>query len=306
MTEFELIHRFFSGLDFGPSTRLGIGDDAAILDIPPAHSLVVSVDSANEHTHFSELTLPEVVAYRSIASAISDLAAMGATPIGMTLALSLSEQDPLWLRSFSEGVTKAVYAFGCPLVGGDTTKGPLSISVTVMGTVPQGFGLKRSGATVGDLICVSSSLGDAAAGLQLELGTLFAEEHPSCSDYLLDRWSYPQPRLALGSDLLNSATACIDISDGFLADLGHLLQQSGVGAQINEAAIPMSAELISVVGRAQALQLALSGGEDYELCFTLPSSVAVPEGCSVVGQIVATMGIHGLTNTPVRTGFQHF
>lgn len=285
MGEFDLIKTYFTGLDFGNNVALGVGDDAAILSVPAGESLVVSVDTAVAGEHFSEHTLPEVIAYRSIASAISDLAAMGAKPLGMTLALTLPEQDPWWLRSFSEGVTKAVYNFDCPLVGGDTTKGPLCISITVHGSVTPLKALKRSGAKVGDVVCVSNTLGDAGAGLALELGQLDIDNDDHYQA-LHDAWCYPQPQLSLGAELAGVATGCIDISDGLLADLNHILTASGVGAELLSSQIPLSQALLDSVGPQRALELALHAGEDYQLCFTLPASITPPESCRVIGLIV--------------------
>lgn len=305
MGEFDLIKTYFTGLDFGSNVELGVGDDAALLRVPESESLVVSVDTAVAGVHFSEHTLPEVIAYRSIASAVSDLAAMGAKPLGMTLALTIPEQDEWWLRSFSEGVTKAVYAFNCPLVGGDTTKGPLCISITVHGSVAPQNALKRSGAKVGDVVCVSNTLGNSGAGLALELGELDID----CdNDYqvLHDAWCYPQPQLALGQELAGIATSCVDISDGLLADLNHILSASGVGAQLLSSQIPLSQALLDSVGPQRALDLALHAGEDYQLCFTLPASITPPGSCTVIG-LVAQERILSLDGKQVNAaGYTHF
>ena len=305
MGEFDLIKTYFTGLDFGSNVELGVGDDAALLRVPENEHLVVSVDTAVAGVHFSDHTLPEVIAYRSIASAVSDLAAMGAKPLGMTLALTLPEQDPWWLRSFSEGVTKAVYAFDCPLVGGDTTKGPLCISVTVHGAVAPQNALKRSGAKLGDVICVSNTLGDAGAGLALELGELDIDNDDHYQA-LHDAWCYPQPQLPLGQELAGIATSCIDISDGLLADLNHLLTASGCGAELLSSQIPLSQVLLESMGHQRALELALHAGEDYQLCFTLPASITPPDTCRVIGLVVTerTLTVDG---KPVDAkGFSHF
>ena len=305
MGEFDLIKTYFTGLDFGSNVELGVGDDAALLRVPENEHLVVSVDTAVAGVHFSDHTLPEVIAYRSIASAVSDLAAMGAKPLGMTLALTLPEQDEWWLRSFSEGVTKAVYAFDCPLVGGDTTKGPLCISVTVHGSVAPQNALKRSGAKLGDVICVSNTLGDAGAGLALELGELDIDNDDHYQA-LHDAWCYPQPQLLLGQELAGVATSCIDISDGLLADLSHILTASGVGAELLSSQIPLSQALLESMGHQRALELALHAGEDYQLCFTLPASITPPKTCRVIGLVVTERSLTVDGKLVDAKGFTHF
>jgi thiamine-monophosphate kinase len=305
MGEFDLIRTYFTGLDFGNNIELGVGDDAALLRLPEGECLVVSVDTAVAGVHFSEHTLPEVIAYRSIASAVSDLAAMGAKPLGMTLALTLPQQDEWWLRSFSEGVTQSVYAFDCPLVGGDTTRGPLCISITVHGSVAPKNALKRSGAKVGDLIYVSNTLGDAGAGLALELGKLDVASDDNYQG-LHDAWCYPQPQLALGQQLAGIASSCIDISDGLLSDLHHILTASQCGAELYSQQIPLSQALVSSLGQAQALQSALNAGEDYQLCFTLPEDIPAPSHATAIGRIIKeqTLLLDGQVTAPA--GFTHF
>lgn len=304
-TEFELIRRYFSALGRGPHVSLGVGDDAALL-LPPAHSeLVLSVDTVIAGVHFPEHSFPEDIAYRAVAAAASDLAAMGAEPMGMTLALSLPEADELWLHAFSQGLAQACSAFGLPLVGGDTTRGALSCSVQVIGAVPRGQALLRSGAGPGEQVCVSGTLGDAAAGLALLQGEWqLADE--AAADYLQQRFYRPSPRLQLGAVLRGIATAAIDVSDGLLADLEHLAAASGVSVQLNAQDLPLSQALREHAVEAQCLQWALTGGDDYELCFTLPIGLALPPGCVCIGSTAVGQGVH-CAGAPVRaSGYRHF
>ena len=211
----------------------------------------------------------------------------------------------MWLHAFSEGVGQASRAFELPLVGGDTTRGSLTISVQVLGGVPEGDGLLRSGARPGDRLCVSGTLGDAAAGLALESGGISLE--PDAAEYLSARFYRPAPRLQLGQQLLGRASSCIDISDGLLADAGHLASASGVAISIEADRLPLSHALAGLEDRKKVLNWALTGGDDYELCFTLPADTSVPSGCSVVGTVSAGEGVScdsGLSDG--GSGFQHF
>ena len=275
-----------------------------MLALPDGHELVASIDTMVEGRHFPAGVFPEDIAYRAVAAAASDLAAMGAQPLGMTLALTLPDTDALWLRAFSEGVAQAVSAYGLPLVGGDTTRGPLTISVQVLGSVEQGEALLRSGAREGDRLCVSGTLGDAAAALALEQGSITAE--PDDADYLLQRFYRPTSRLSLARALVGQATACIDISDGLLADAGHIADASGVMIQIDSAALPLSPALSKSSNKDQVIRWALSGGDDYELCFCLPEAVPVPAGCTVVGSVLAGEGISCDVDVSELFGFDHF
>ena len=231
-SEFDLIKRWFTGLGAGPQVRLGVGDDAAILDVPADHVLHTSVDTHVAGRHFPIETLPEDVAYRAVASAASDLAAMGAQPLGMLMAITLPEADALWLHGFSQGCHRAALDCGLPLVGGDTTRGPLAITVTVMGSTPPHRWLGRHHARPGDRVCVSGTLGDAAMALSIMAGELAHDELPDAEEieWLMMRFNRPSPRLALGQHLLGRAHAAIDISDGLLADAAHIAAASGVCA----------------------------------------------------------------------------
>ena len=303
--EFELIYRYFSAFGRGGAVELGVGDDCAILKAEPGERIVTSVDTMVAGRHFPEHAFPEDIGYRAVAAATSDLAAMGARPLGMTLALTLPEADDLWLHAFSEGVGQASEAFDLPLVGGDTTRGLLTISVQVLGAVPAGAALLRGGARPGDRVCVSGTLGDAAAGLALENGELVVE--PDEAEYLSSRFHRPTPRLTLGQELLGRASSCIDISDGLLADAGHVASASGVAIRIEADSLPLSPVLLGLADRPQSLRWALAGGDDYELCFTLPGEEPVPAGCCVIGAVSAGEGVScDIPPGDGSTGFQHF
>jgi thiamine-monophosphate kinase len=288
--EFRLIADYFSGLDGGAGVVLGGGDDAALLALEAGRELVVSTDNSAEGVHFPVGADPALAAYRAVAAAVSDLAAMGATPLAMTLNLSLPAADPQWLAACRRGLGRAVEAFDLPLVGGDLSRGALIFGVQVLGTVPAGSALTRGGAREGDRVCVSGSLGDAAAGLALLQARLAAGEQQR-KRFLAAFWE-PVPQLALGDALRAAATAAIDVSDGLLADVGHIADRSGVAITIDSARLPVSRELLDCVGRDRALQWALAGGEDYALCFTLPRGIALPEGCTWVGLVEAGTGVY--------------
>ena len=302
-SEFDLIQDFFAGLDQGASVRLGIGDDAAALSLPDGHLLHISTDTAVEGAHFLASLLPADVAYRSVMAAASDLAAMGATPEALLLALTLPEADRVWLEDFSRGLAEVSREIGAPLVGGDTTRGPLSLTVTVLGSTPADRYLTRSGAKVGDRLCVSGTLGDAAAGLAVLNGELAVDE--SAAAFLTTRYTRPSARLALGQALRDCATSCIDISDGLLADAAHIASASGVGLEIDSALLPLSKALRSSFDLDQRLDWALAGGDDYELLFTLPDNMPLPDGCTEIGRVIVGSGI-SCDRTPERIGYDHF
>ncbi|PLW81738.1 thiamine-phosphate kinase [Kineobactrum sediminis] len=302
--EFTLIARYFSAYGRGAAVELGVGDDCAILALAPHERLATSVDTVVAGRHFPEESLPEDVGFRAVAAAASDLAGMGARPLGMTLALTLPEADELWLHSFSQGVAAAAVALELPLVGGDTTRGPLTISVQVLGALPAGKALLRSGAQVGDGVYVSGTLGDAGGGLAILEGRYQPE--PEAAEYLERRFFRPLPPLALGALLLDTASAAIDISDGLLADAGHIAAASGVRIEIDRECLPLSAALQAHPDREQALAWALSAGDDYELCFCLPEGSAVPRGCTRVGAVLAGAGVVCAGAEGLVRGYQHF
>lgn len=263
MSEFDLIHRFFTRPS--PSAVLGVGDDAALLRLGSGMELAVSTDMLVSGTHFFPDADPFLLGHKTLAVNLSDMAAMGAQPRWATLALALPEVNEVWLQKFSDGFFSLAQQFGVELVGGDTTRGSLNLCVTIMGEVPQGAALRRDGAQVGDDIWVSGKLGDPAlalAHLRKEV-QLSAENFSACA-LALHR---PQPRVALGLALRGVAHSAIDVSDGLLADLEHILKCSQVCAEIHFDALPVSDVL-----RAHSLmqRCALSGGDDYELCFTAP------------------------------------
>ncbi|MFN2287364.1 MAG: thiamine-phosphate kinase [Chromatocurvus sp.] len=303
--EFELIARHFSALGRGPGVSLGVGDDAAILSVPEGCELVASVDTLVEGVHFPDDTFPEDIGYRCVAVAASDLAAMGARPLAMTLALTLPDADDFWLHAFSEGLGQASTAFRLPLVGGDTTRGPCVISVQVFGVVECGAALLRSGAQPGDAVFVSGTLGDAAAGLAL----LQSRWQPEAvqGEYLLDRYYRPTPRLVLGEKLSGIASAAVDVSDGLIQDLGHIAAASGCAVEIQAAALPLSAALRSHPDRQQQLAWALGGGDDYELCITVPVDLLPPEGFTRIGSVTEGQGVRCAdASIPEQPGYTHF
>lgn len=302
--EFDLIHRYFSHLGAGDGVDLSVGDDCALLRLDPGERLATSVDTMVEGVHFPQDTFPEDIAYRAVAAAASDLAAMGAKPLGMTLALTLPAVDELFLHSFSQGMAQAVAQFGLPLVGGDTTRGSLVVTVQVLGALPLDAALTRTGARQGDIVYVSGTLGDAAAALAVLEGQWRPD--PEHAEYLLQRFHRPTPRLALGQTLLGSASAAIDISDGLLADAGHVAAASGARLVLEPHRLPLSAALLTHPDPEWRLRCALAGGDDYELCFTLADGAAPPAGCTAVGRVESGEGVDAGVPIDFPGGYQHF
>jgi thiamine-monophosphate kinase len=272
LSEFELISRFFSrvGAQRG-DVVLGVGDDAAVLECPPHSQLVAAIDSLVEDVHFPKDSPARSIGHRALAVNLSDLAAMGAQPAWALLALALPAADEAWLGDFSDGLDALARQHGVALVGGDTTAGKLCVTVQILGFVPRGAALLRSGGRPGDVVFVSGTPGDSAAGLMLEQARLRVAD-AAHAHWLLERFRYPTPRVSLGLALRGLASACIDVSDGLLGDCGRLAQASGCGVTLDYAAIPVSDALRAVVGEERARELALTGGEDYELCFTVPAA----------------------------------
>ena len=265
MSEFDLIQRYFTRPT--PGAILGVGDDAALLRVSAGMELAVSTDMLVSGTHFFPDTDPYLLGHKTLAVNLSDLAAMGAVPRWATLALSLPGADADWLQRFSEGFFALADEHCIELVGGDTTRGPLNLSVTIMGEVPKGKALLRSGAKTGDDIWVSGTLGEAALGLAHLQGKVELPEDTRLS--CLAALHQPQPRVALGLALRGIANSAIDISDGLLADLGHILECSHVGADIEFGVIPTGVP--SDIDKTLFRHCVLSGGDDYELCFTAPA-----------------------------------
>ena len=264
MSEFDLIARYFTRAT--PGAALGVGDDAALLRVSSGMELAVSTDMLVSGTHFFPDADPFMLGHKALAVNLSDMAAMGAQPRWATLALSLPGANEAWLQKFSEGFFALSHQYGVDLIGGDTTRGPLNLCITIMGEVPQGTALRRSGAQVGDDIWVSGKLGDAAlalAHLQEDV-QLTVEDFAACAPSL----HQPVPRIALGLALLGVAHSAIDVSDGLLADLGHILECSKVGAEIQFATLPVSRVVQSVIEQPLGKRCVLAGGDDYEICFT--------------------------------------
>ncbi|WET39730.1 thiamine-phosphate kinase [Citrobacter enshiensis] len=268
--EFSLIARYF---DRVRSSRLdvetGIGDDCALLNIPEKQTLAISTDTLVAGNHFLPDIDPADLAYKALAVNLSDLAAMGADPAWLTLALTLPEVNEAWLAAFSDSLFEQLNYYDMQLIGGDTTRGPLSMTLGIHGYVPVGRALKRSGAKPGDWIYVTGTPGDSAAGLAILQNRLQVAE-ANDAEYLLKRHLRPMPRILIGQALRDLASAAIDLSDGLISDLGHIVTASGCGARVEVDALPYSDALSRHVAPDQALRWALSGGEDYELCFTVP------------------------------------
>ncbi|HZP64667.1 MAG TPA: thiamine-phosphate kinase [Rudaea sp.] len=302
--------------------RLGIGDDAALLAVPAGQALAVSTDTLVAGVHFPQSTKAYDVGWKSLAVNLSDLAAMGATPAWATLALTLPTAERTWVEAFADGFAALAREFKLALVGGDTTQGPLSITVTVHGFVPEHAAVRRAGAHPGDVVCVTGTLGDAAAGLrQLLVGDGAAEHrNPSAPDFLEVRLNRPTPRVPQGLVLRGRASACIDVSDGLVADLGHICAASGVGAELDAPALPASPALLALADDTERRLLQLAGGDDYELCFTVAETEApllladlARSGCAAtrVGRIVAgtDVVVYDAQRKPIslpRRGWEHF
>ncbi|MDF2075424.1 thiamine-phosphate kinase [Pseudomonas mendocina] len=317
MNEFELIRHYFAAArcaQGGDGVVLGIGDDCALLALPAGEQLAVSTDTLVAGVHFPEPCDAFLLGQRALAVSASDLAAMGATPQAFTLALTLPNADEVWLAEFARGLQLMAQNCSLALVGGDTTRGPLSLTLTVFGRVPAGDALLRSGAQVGDLLCVGGELGDAAGALPLVLGQRDAQD--GIREALLARYWSPQPQLALGQALRGLATSALDISDGLLADCGHIAKASQVALQIELEQVPLSAPLLAFAGEEQARLCALGGGDDYRLAFTLPPALLAqvqadwPE-VRVIGRVQAGAGVELLDGAgqpiePPTGGYQHF
>ena len=312
-SEFQLISQYFGRQSHHDGVMLGIGDDAALLQVPTGEVLVTTTDTFIAGRHFPENTHPFAIGHKALAVNLSDLAAMGATPRWFLLALTLPDFNELFLSEFSRGLFNLAKNSRVALVGGDTTKGALSITITALGTVPFKQALTRHQAQVGDGIYVSGTLGDAGLGLQVALGTA-----PTLNDddaqYAKGRLDFPQARVSLGLALRGLASACLDVSDGLAQDLGHILQASHVGADIELEKLPLSAALQRLPVE-DAWQLALTSGDDYELCFTLSDENAAKLGeldvaITRIGTISANTGLrftaHGLARMVNVSGYQHF
>lgn len=268
MNEFDLIKHYFNKRSLRSDILQSIGDDCAVTTIDSTiHNLVITTDTLVCNSHFLPTISPEDLAYKAVAVNLSDLAAMGATPAWVSLALTLPSVEHQWLEAFSTSFFDALAQYNVALIGGDTTKGNLAITITAQGLLKQKSGLYRHKANIGDLIYVSGTLGDSAMGLNLLL--THSKVKSKSQEFLLQRHLRPIPRIELGKLLTQYSQCAIDISDGLLADLNHILERSQCGAVIFLDKLPLSQELLANVTREQAENLALTGGEDYELCFTI-------------------------------------
>lgn len=325
LAEFALITRYFRQKQLAFARNevvLGIGDDCALLDLPPQHQLAVSMDMLQVGIHFPENADPHLLGQRALLVNLSDLAAMGAEPLGFTLGLSLPTINEDWIERFADGLALVAAANECPLIGGDTTRGALSLCIQVHGKVPDGKALRRDGARPGDRVCVTGTLGDAAAALammqqRLETGVRLSEQE---SNALLRAFYQPESRLKAGLSLRGIATAAIDLSDGLASDLAHILAASHCGASVNVEQLPCSAAFAAAIPPARRISLQLAGGDDYELCFTVPADqletcrqllLETGTACTCIGEIQDSPGLRwvdgeGRLLDAEYKGYQHF
>lgn len=321
LSEFALIERYFRNCGAQRAdVLLGIGDDAALLAVPAGCDLVAATDTLVAGVHFPPTSPAASIGHRALAVNLSDLAAMGARPAWALLALTLPQAEEAWLGEFTAGFAALARAHRVALVGGDTTRGPLTVTVALLGHVPQGEALTRAGGRAGDVLFVSGTPGDAAAGLALEQGELAGLALPAADvGYLRERFRLPTPRLALGQQLRGLASACIDVSDGLLADAGKLAAASGLGCELSYAAVPLSEALLAAVGAERAHELAFTGGDDYELCFAVPAqnlarlSAELPPqrwGYARIGVLAEGAGASVVRDGSVmefsHSGYEHF
>lgn len=323
--EFRLIDRIRERTAQGrEDVKLGIGDDAAVVAPPTGQELAIAVDTMVEGVHFPLGTAAPDIGWKSLAVNLSDLAAMGASPAWALLALTLPAQPAEQLRQFIDGYADGFAQLAQPhrlaLIGGDTTRGTLTISVAVHGFVPPGKALMRAGARAGDVVLVTGTLGDAAGGLQWLQRGARVDEGDGRAAYLIERLHRPTPRLSAGLALRGRATACIDISDGLLADLGHICTESGLAAEIETELLPRSPMLMASFDELAVRDFALAGGDDYELCFTVPPSLVAEVqtdlarlGCGAtrIGRMVEGDGVrvrdaHGQWLETTHRGWDHF
>ena len=315
MSEFDLIRNHFSRIgDRRADVALGVGDDCALLRVPQGYELAAGIDTLVASVHFLPGCDPEGLGHKSLAVSLSDLAAMGAEPAWATLALTLPDADAAWLDAFSLGFARLARRHGVALVGGDMTRGPLTITVQVQGLVPAAAAVLRRGARPGELICVSGTLGDAGLALRL------LEAGESVSEFLRGRLERPTPRVDLGLALRGTATAMIDLSDGLAADLGHILAASGVGAELRLPDLPLSQAVSDRLAADSDWRLPLAAGDDYELCFCVPeqkhagiTTLAERLGIriQVVGHVRPEPGLRclladGSVWRPAQLGYDHF
>jgi len=318
MKEFELIKKYFTE---HPVNRkdvfLGIGDDCAVITPSDKQNIAITTDTLVAGVHFAHGTSAKAIGHKAIAVNLSDLAAMGAEPAWVSLAITLPEVDETWIGEFCAGVFELCEYYNVQLIGGDTTQGPLSITVTAQGLIPSDKQISRSGAKAGDWLYVTGELGDAALALKQIQGEIELDYH--VFEQVLQRLNYPSPRVLAGQNLREYASAAIDLSDGLVADLGHICRSSNVGANIVLEDLPLSSCLLDTLGQEKAIELALSGGDDYELLFTVSednkvgmetalANSAIDITC--IGQLNGSEKITTtLNNKPTvlnNSGFEHF
>jgi len=312
MNEFTIIENFFNSSSVNRNDVIvGIGDDCAIVQAPAEQELLITTDTLVSDVHFFPDSNAYDIGFKSLAVNLSDLAAKGAEPAWITLALTLPEANETWLRDFSRGLFDLANRYHVQLIGGDLTKGPLTITIQAMGFAPKNQSLKRSGAKPGDLIYVTHTLGDAALGLACLEKSISLPTH--YHDYLITRHCRPEPRVEMGKQLRGIAHAAIDISDGLAADLEHILTMSEVGATVYVNKLPLSEAMLKSVSRKEGLELALCGGDDYELCFTIPPEKAnlLDKNYTCVGEITDSKGLDlryldGKKYNGTQTGYKHF
>lgn len=306
MNEFDIIRHYFD--DPNGDATIGIGDDAAVISPPAGVPLSIAVDTLIEGVHFYAGSAAADIGYRALAVNLSDLAAMAATPKYYTLALTIPQFDEDWLHRFSAAMHALAREHAMQLIGGDTTRGALSITVQVIG-YQHHRAITRRGGHVGDQIVVSGSLGDAAAGLHIDA---IQARGDTAATWLRQRFLRPKPRISLGQSIADTATAAIDVSDGLVGDAGHIADASGCAARIDANKLPLSQALLERFGADKARILALTGGDDYELCFTVPlgTDVGQWEACTVIGELEAGTGVV-VDNAPAdfakeQSSYQHF
>lgn len=309
VSEFGLIDRYFKQQTIhNPSTRLGIGDDCALLSIPAGFELAITTDTMVENVHFLSHTNPEWLGHKLLAVNLSDLASMGAKPLSVLLALTLPKVDEAWLKCFARGFLNLAQRYSIDLIGGDTTAGALTLTVQALGLVPVQGAMKRSGAQVGDIICMTGLLGEAGLGLKI------AQGHYACAERAaaLNRLHRPDPQIDAGLAIRELASACIDISDGLAADLGHIAKQSNVGACLDWDRLPLSPHIKQYIEATDDWLLPLCAGDDYELCFTIHPDrlnlLSIPY--TPIGIIDQGEGVRiiksGSTHLLKKQGYEHF
>lgn len=317
MREFDLIKRYFqTGFPIQNNVLLGIGDDAALCTWHAEQAQVIAVDTLVAGVHFPINTAAADIAYKALAVNLSDMAAMGATPLWFTLALTLPQADETWLNEFATGLRTLAHLAHVALIGGDTTQGPLTVTIQIHGSVPVQQALRRNNAQVGDGIYVTGTLGDAGLGLAVVQNKVEVSE--SIAQFVVQRLNRPSARWEIGQKLRGIANSAIDVSDGLVADLGHILQASGVGARLQVIDLPLSEEVRFALPPTRAYNMALTAGDDYELCFTVaPENEAALKNIlnagdyTRIGTIEATPGLRceqadGTLLNAVQRGYEHF